>query len=200
MSSEVFAQPELEFRVAFPQGRQHGRQHERRDRRYHSQPQQAAHRFRGAARPFAEIFGFSQQPACALHDLAAYRRHHDRMALSFHQMRADGRFEFLYPRRQRGLRDETRLGGLGEIELFGNGNEVAQLTQRWQGGHSGRTFCEDSVGRAFESMIGNVDQQDNINPLDPSVSGVQNAIRRCDESFQANSASPDFESPSQRKE
>jgi hypothetical protein len=105
------------------------RQQIRAERREDAQAQRAGFRIDRAPRDRLDLVDLAQHAARALRDLAADfgEQHLARRALD--EGDAELVFELLDLRRQRRLADETRLGGVAEVLVLGEGDEVTQIAQ-----------------------------------------------------------------------
>ena len=82
-----------------------------------------------AARHGLHVLGARQHVACVAVEEAAGFGELERACAALEQRGAQLLFQLLDLPAQRGLGDEQALGRAGEIALFGNGDEVAQMAE-----------------------------------------------------------------------
>src|SRR3546814_7826636 len=83
----------------------------------------------GLQRSHFRVLQPRQRGACLVVERAAGRGQRDAAVVALEQLHAELVFQLLQLRGKRRLRDVQPCGGRGEAALFGNGNEIAQLTQ-----------------------------------------------------------------------
>ncbi len=123
----LLPQVELELRPLLAKARQHGRQQERRDRRNDAHAQLAMQRPALRPRHFGQLLGLAKHGDRLVGDLLAERREADHAAGPFDQGEAEQGLEFAEARRQGRLGDEAGVGGLAEMSVAPQRDEILKL-------------------------------------------------------------------------
>ena len=132
----LLPQVELEARPLLAKPWQHGRQQERRDRRDDAHPKFAMKRPALRTRHFGEFFGLAQDADRFVGDLLAERREADDAAGPLDQGDAEQGLQLAEAGRQRRLRHEAGVGGLPEMAVLPQRDEILELFEGRAGGRS----------------------------------------------------------------
>ena len=130
------AQHQLQVRALVLQARQQARDHERCDGRDHAHAQLPRKRLSGGLHKVREFLCLAQELVRFRHHLLTQRGKPDHSARAFDQSHAQERFQLPDPRRQRRLRDKTRIRRTPEMAMLMQRDEILQLLDGGEvGGH-----------------------------------------------------------------